>query len=90
MPSPLLTRRTQLLLDDELHRRLREIAAQRGISMGALIREAVEEKLSSTGSQTRGLAAELDAIALRCAALPVLDERSEEEILGYDEQGLPR
>jgi plasmid stability protein len=44
--SPPLTRRTQLLLDDELHRRLREIAAQRGISMGALIREAIDEKLS--------------------------------------------
>jgi plasmid stability protein len=44
MPS--LTHRTQLLLDDDLHRRLRETAAQRGISMGALIREAVDEKLS--------------------------------------------
>jgi plasmid stability protein len=44
--SPPLTRRTQLLLDDDLHRRLREIAAQRGISMGALIREAIDEKLS--------------------------------------------
>lgn len=47
MAAPLLTRRTQLLLDDDLHRRLREIAAQRGISMGALIREAIDEKLSS-------------------------------------------
>jgi predicted DNA-binding protein len=41
-----LTRRSQLLLDDELHDRLRESAARRGISMGALIREAIEEKLS--------------------------------------------
>jgi plasmid stability protein len=44
--SQFLTRRTQLLLDDELHRRLRETAAERGISMGALIREAIDEKLS--------------------------------------------
>jgi plasmid stability protein len=43
---PQLTRRTQLLLDDDLHRHLREAAAQRGISMGALIREAIDEKLS--------------------------------------------
>jgi plasmid stability protein len=49
MSSAALTRRTQLLLDDELHRRLRETAAQRGISMGALIREAIDEKL--TGAQ---------------------------------------
>jgi plasmid stability protein len=48
MPAPSLTRRTQLLLDDDLHRRLREIAALRGISMGALIREAIDEKLAST------------------------------------------
>jgi plasmid stability protein len=46
MSSSSLTRRTQLLLDDDLHRRLRETAAQRGISMGALIREAIDEKLS--------------------------------------------
>jgi plasmid stability protein len=46
MSSRSLTRRTQLLLDDDLHRRLRETAAQRGISMGALIREAIDEKLS--------------------------------------------
>jgi predicted DNA-binding protein len=44
---PTLTRRTQLLLDDDLHRRLRETAEQRGISIGALIREAIDEKLSS-------------------------------------------
>lgn len=41
-----LTRRTQILLDDELHVRLRQIAAERGISLGALVREAIEEKLS--------------------------------------------
>lgn len=46
MTTSSLTRRTQLLLDDDLHRRLREIAAQRGISMGALIREAIDEKLA--------------------------------------------
>ncbi len=28
-------------------------------------------------------------IARHCASLPVLDDRSPEEILGYDEQGLP-
>ena len=38
----------------------------------------------------RPLADELDDIALRCASLPVLDDRSAEEILGYDESGVPR
>jgi len=46
MASSQLSRRTQLLLDDDLHRRLRESAERRGISMGALIREALAEKLA--------------------------------------------
>ena len=38
----------------------------------------------------RRLADELDEIALRCSRLPVLDARSADEILGYDDDGLPR
>jgi antitoxin VapB len=38
----------------------------------------------------RRLADELDEIALRCSRLPVLDSRTPDEILGYDEHGLPR
>ena len=33
---------------------------------------------------------ELNEIALHCASLPVLDDRSADEILDYDEYGLPR
>ena len=38
----------------------------------------------------RRLADELEEIAEHCASLPVLDSRRAEEILGYDEAGLPR
>lgn len=38
----------------------------------------------------RRLADELDAIALHCASLPVLDGRRPEDLLGYDPHGLPR
>ena len=38
---------------------------------------------------SRSLAAELDEIALHCASLPVLDDRVAEDMLGYDEYGLP-
>ena len=31
----------------------------------------------------------LHKIARECAALPVLDDRSADELLGYDENGLP-
>ncbi len=38
----------------------------------------------------RRLADELDKIAQHCASLPVLDARSPDEILAYDENGLPQ
>jgi antitoxin VapB len=38
----------------------------------------------------RRLADELDEIALHCSTLPVRDPRSADEIMGYDENGLPR
>jgi antitoxin VapB len=40
--------------------------------------------------RARSLADELDEIARRGTKLPVLDTRTEEEILGYDEHGLPQ
>ena len=56
----------------------------------AVIR-ALQDRLGRIRRQRSGrsLAAELDDLALHCASLPVLDQRSAEEILGYDEIGLP-
>jgi hypothetical protein len=68
---PLLNRRTQLLLDDELHRRLREAATERGISLGALIREAIDEKLSRA-QETEARARAIDKL-LAAEPMPVDD-----------------
>jgi hypothetical protein len=38
----------------------------------------------------RPLVHELNEIALHCAGLPVRDARTPDEILDYDERGLPR
>ena len=46
------------------------------------------ERLQRRHSRRR-LVDELDEIALHCAALPVLDNRNAEEILGYDDRGVP-
>lgn len=35
------------------------------------------------------LADELDAIGRHCASLPVLDPRSADDIIGYDQRGVP-
>ena len=89
MPS--LTRRTQLLLDDDLHRRLREIAAERGISMGALIREAIGEKLSSVqDARTRAIDKLLAAEPMPVDDWPVMKQEIVEGRYGkllklYDE-----
>jgi antitoxin VapB len=47
------------------------------------------ERIRRTRTKRR-LADELDEIALHCAAIPVRDLRRADEIIGYDEHGLPR
>jgi antitoxin VapB len=79
--------------DPETDRLARELAKLTGVTMTEAIRTALQERLARERSRRRSnaeqLAAELMAIGRRCAALPVLDDRSDEEILGYDELGLP-
>lgn len=55
------------------------------------MRRAAEERLQRVRRQRTGrsLAAELVEIGRRCAALPDLDAREADEILSYDEHGLP-
>jgi predicted transcriptional regulator len=47
--------RTTLSLDSETRRRLRGIAAERGISMAALIREAIDETIERHAPTPRSL-----------------------------------
>jgi antitoxin VapB len=56
------------------------------------VRQALRDRLERVRRERTGrrLADELDAIAGHCASLPVRDARTPDEILGYDEHGLPR
>ncbi len=47
--------RTTLSLDIETRKRLRRIAAERGISMAALIREAIDETVERHAPKPRSL-----------------------------------
>lgn len=56
------------------------------------VTQALRERLQRIrrARSRRRLADELDEIALHCSALPLRDPRSADEIMGYDEHGLPR
>lgn len=47
--------RTTLTLDDDVRRRLRRLAADRGVSMATLIREAIDEKVERLAPKPRSL-----------------------------------
>jgi antitoxin VapB len=70
----------------------RELAAKTGESITDAVLNAIRERLQRQEARrkARSLRRELAKIRARCAALPVLDRRSADEIIGYDEQGLPR
>ena len=76
----------------EAERLAREIAAKTGESLTDAIRKALEERLDRLRNQRRSqiLASQLEEILRRVDQLPVLDSRSADEILSYDEHGLPR
>ncbi len=77
--------------DPKTDRLARELAQKTGESLTTAVTVALEERLQRVRARRPGrdLADELDEIAKHCARLPVLDDRSPEEILGYDERGLP-
>ncbi len=70
---------------------VRELAAATGETVETAIHRAAVERLERLGChrEEKGLAAIILAIGARCAALPDQDGRSADEIIGYDEQGLP-
>lgn len=77
--------------DPATDRLARELSEATGESLTTAVATALRERLERVRGRARGpgLADELSAIALRCAGLALLDDRTEDEILGYDEHGLP-
>jgi antitoxin VapB len=76
----------------ETERLARELARRTGVSITEAITIALREQLAREEGRrnTPSVRDELLAIGRRCAALPDLDARHPDEILGYDELGLPR
>jgi antitoxin VapB len=76
----------------ETERLAAELAKQTGETKTEAVTKALRDRLARVRRERskRRLADELEEIANHCASLPVLDSRSADDILGYDEHGLPR
>jgi antitoxin VapB len=79
--------------DPEAHDLARELAAATGETITRAVTVAIRERLQKVRrgetATPRRLADRLDEIADHCAALPVLSDRSIDDILGYDDRGMP-
>ena len=77
--------------DPEADALARKLAARTGETLTEAVLNAIKERLERTENARKpNLRAELAAIRARCSSLPILDARTAEDILGYDNAGLPR
>lgn len=67
------------------------VASLTGDTKTEAVTQALRERLVKLRRRRTGrdLSAELDEIAVHCAALPILDGREPDDILDYDAHGLP-
>ena len=75
----------------ETDRMARRLARLTGEPITHAVRVAVRDRLEREERRhgKRIDRAEIDAIVASLAALPVVDDRSPDELVGYDEHGLP-
>jgi antitoxin VapB len=81
------------LKDKETDRLARALSALTGETMTEAVRKALAERLERERlrrGESPPLADRLLAIGRHCAALPDLDPRPADEIVGYDETGVWR
>ena len=77
--------------DADTHALAKRLASLTGESLTKAVKRAIQDRLAQVEKTTGAsrLADELDYIALHCANLPRRDRRSADQIIGYDERGLP-
>lgn len=77
--------------DPDTDRLARALSEATGESITEAVRRAIEERLDRERLRPhrQSMADGIRRIQERVAALPVLDSRSADEILGYDSNGLP-
>lgn len=77
--------------NDDTEHLIRRVAKLTGESLTDVVRVSVQERYERLrrGKSGRSLADELNEIALRCSRRPVVSHLSADEVLGYDESGIP-
>jgi antitoxin VapB len=76
---------------DEADQLARELAAETGETLTEAVVIALRERLDREHARhAASIRARLARLAADVAALPVADSRAPEEIIGYDDAGLPR
>jgi antitoxin VapB len=76
--------------DPETDRLARELAELSGLPITTAVRDAIEDRLTVLRHRARPAPPGLDEIITRARSRAIIDARPEDEILGYDNQGLPR
>lgn len=78
--------------NSETERLARQVARETGESLTEAIQISLEERLQRIKRRRheRIMTERLEDILRRVDALPTVDRRPEDEILGYDYQGMPR
>ncbi|HEY7099329.1 MAG TPA: type II toxin-antitoxin system VapB family antitoxin [Terriglobales bacterium] len=82
-----------LSIKNELTERLaRQVAEETGESLTEAIQRSLEERWQRLKARRRNrtVSSQVEDLLRRVDLLPDLDTRSADEILGYDEHGLPR
>jgi antitoxin VapB len=70
------------------HRLAEQVSKRMGVTLSDAVISALEDKIRKTGTHLDR--ARVDALCAGIGALPVIDARAPEEILGYDTIGIPR
>jgi antitoxin VapB len=79
-----------LIKDKEADEMIRTLAERTGESITDAVKEAVRERLARFPLSEDEIAArkrKLDAIIARARKLPIVDDRTADEIIGYNESG---
>jgi antitoxin VapB len=79
---------TLYLKNPAAHRLAEHVSKRMGVTLSDAVVSVLEEKIQQTGRPLHR--ARLDALCAKIGSLPVVDARTPDEILGYDEFGIPR